>query len=88
MKGNGLRLIGDGFRLDFSKNFFIERVVKHGNRLLRAVVDLLVLEMFRRCVDGMLMDTVVMDLAALGLDLMTLNGFSSANGSMAACESS
>lgn len=48
----------DGFRWDISKNSFVERVVKHGNGLPRAVVDLPVLEMFKRCVDGVLMDTV------------------------------
>lgn len=54
MRGNVLRLHQGGFRLDITKNFFMGRVVKHENR---AVVDSPVLEMFKRYIDVVLMDT-------------------------------
>jgi len=36
---NGFKLKEDGFRLDIQKKFFIMLVVKHWNRVPRAVVD-------------------------------------------------
>jgi len=57
-QGNNIKLSKGRFILDIGEIFFIERVIKHWNRLPRKVVESPSLEVFKRCVDMALRDMV------------------------------
>ncbi|KGL81030.1 hypothetical protein N309_04051, partial [Tinamus guttatus] len=55
---NGLKLHQGRFRLGITKNSYTERVVKHGNRLPREVVESPSLVAFKKHVDEALRNMV------------------------------
>ncbi|KFP11291.1 hypothetical protein Z169_05061, partial [Egretta garzetta] len=55
---NGFKLKEGRFRLDIRKKFFTMRVVRHWNRLPRAVVDVPSMEVFKARLDGALSNLV------------------------------
>ena len=64
-RGDGFKLKDSRFRLYIRKNFFTVRVVKHWNRLPRAVVDALFLETFKVRLDGALSKLIELKMSQL-----------------------
>jgi len=81
-QGNSLKLCHMRFRLHVRNNCFMERVVKHLNRLPSEVMELPSLEVFlEMCECEVYGHVLVMDLLTLDgwLDFMVLKDFSNIN---------
>ena len=58
-RGNGLKLCQGRFRLDIRNNLFSEKMMMHWHRLPRKVVESLSLEEFKKCLDAVLREILV-----------------------------
>lgn len=66
-RGDGFKLKEGRFRLGTSKNFFIIRVVKHGNRFPREEVDAQSLETFKVRIGGALSNLIQSNMSLLSV---------------------